>query len=186
MSFGKLYKWFGGICLTGGSDHIEFLQKKNPGGNSLIIRRQCSNVLLFEGLIEVYTVPVFKDLIIQRERWGKHSNASHSQGRMTVLQFFLRTVLPISHESTLLLEVCQWPTSPPMRPTLPSRLLCGVSHCPEIYISNSVFSWELQSWEHQILHLSIAKVIQHPWPKSTLCLQTHFPILSLLLSSHSL
>lgn len=41
-----------GLCLTGGSDHIEFLQKKNPGGNSLIIHRQCSNVLLFEGLTE--------------------------------------------------------------------------------------------------------------------------------------
>lgn len=55
-----------GLCLTGGSDHIEFLQKKNPGGNSLIIHRQCSNVLLFEGLTEVYTVPVLKELTIQR------------------------------------------------------------------------------------------------------------------------
>lgn len=55
-----------GLCLTGGSDHIEFLQKKKTSGNSLIIHRQCSNVLLFEGLIEVYTVPVLKELIIQR------------------------------------------------------------------------------------------------------------------------
>lgn len=67
MSFGKLHKQFGGIHLTGGSDHIEFLQK-NPGGNPLIIHRQCSSGLLFEGLIEVYTVPAFKELIIQRGR----------------------------------------------------------------------------------------------------------------------
>ena len=57
--------------------------KQNPSRNSLIIHRLCSNVLLFEGPIKVYTVPGFKELIIQRGRWDRHSDASHSQRRTT-------------------------------------------------------------------------------------------------------
>lgn len=152
---------WGGICLTGGSDPIEFLQKKNPGGNSLIIHRQCSNGLLFEGLIEVYTVPAFKDLIIQRGRSSKHSNASHSQGRRTVLKLRPGAVLPSSLESSLPPRAQQCPTSLLVLPTLLSHCLCGVTTTLKPTFPNSVFSQKLQAWEGDITRSQIASPVYY-------------------------
>ena len=80
--------------------------KQNPSRNSLIIHRLCSNVLLFEGPIKVYTVPGFKELIIQRGRWDKHSDASHSQRRTTALSLLFLSIPSLFSLSNAI--TCVW------------------------------------------------------------------------------
>ena len=146
--------------------------KQNPSRNSLIIHRLCSNVLLFEGPIKVYTVPGFKELIIQRGRWDRHSDASHSQRRTTapsLLFLSIPSLFSLSNAITCvwaqLLRCVQFLTTPWTKACqaprahgiLPARMLEWVA----------ISSFRGSSWPRGHTHVSwvscVGKQTLNPW-----------------------
>lgn len=103
--------------------------KQNPGRNSLVIHRLCRNVLLFEGPIKVYTVPVFKELTIQGGRWENiPMQVPHKEGWLSSDSSF---------SEHLLLRVCQWCSSSLMLPAILGSLTHGFNYHPQISLSQS-------------------------------------------------
>lgn len=123
MSFGKSYKWFGGYVLLVALITLNFCKRRIPVGIHWLFTDSAAMYFCLRDLLKVYTVPVLKELTIQRGSWGKYSNAGHSEGRMAIFQCFLCTFLPISPESTMLLKVRQQPTS------LLLKAISGPPHC---------------------------------------------------------